>query len=124
VSLNTSKDRAEFARRLYNLRDMVERDGEIGNTIAKIEYLQREINKLDMQTFYSKDVNKRKRPDDVGDRGTGGNGRARRGGGTDCAELGAHGYEVEPQEMVDEKGYVIVKPIREVRQPLSTYTPR
>jgi hypothetical protein len=108
---------------------MVERDGEIGNTIAKIEELQNKINQLDMQTFYSKYVNKRKRPDgDVGDRGTNGHGRAWHGGATDCeelgAELGAHGYEVEPQEIKDENGYVIIEPFFKVCQPLSTYAPR
>ena len=77
-----------------------------------------------MQTFYSNDVNKRKRPDDdVGDRGTGENGRARRGGGAGHAELEAHGYEVEPQETYDEKGYVISERIPKVRQPLFTYVP-
>jgi hypothetical protein len=122
-SVNTPKNRAEFLRRLYNLRHMVEKDGEIGNTNTKIEHLQREIKKLGVQTFYSNNKRKRTGGGDAGDRGTGGNGRARGGGGRDCAEdLETHGYKVEPQDIVDEKGYVVVK--SQVRQPLSTYAPR
>jgi hypothetical protein len=68
-----------------------------------------------MKTLYTKDTNKRKRPDsDVGDRG---------GGTTDCAELGAQGYEVEQQDVVDDSGGVF-EPVFKVRQPLSTYAPR
>ena len=58
------------------------------------------------------------------DEGTRGNKRNRgdsddRGAeATDCMELEAHGYEVEPREVVDENGYVIME------QPHSTYAPR
>jgi hypothetical protein len=96
---------------------MMERDREIGNTMAKIKELQRKIDELEMQRLYFKDANKWT-DSDVGDRSTGGHGRAGHG---DCAELGAHGYEVEPQDIVDENGY---GPFIKVRRPLSTYATR
>ena len=59
--------------------------------------------------------NKRKRSDrDVSDKDT---------GGTDCAELETHDYVVEPQEIVDESGFVI-QTFNKVRQLFSTYAPR
>jgi len=78
-----------------------------------------------MKSFTTKDGTargtKRKRDNDVGDPGAGGGAEGR---GTDCAELRAHGYEVEPQDIEDETGSVIMKPLFNVRQPLSTYAPR
>jgi hypothetical protein len=40
-----------------------------------------------------------------------------------CVELGAHGYEVEPRDFVDEDG-IVMEPLFNVQQPLSTYAPR
>ena len=44
-------------------------------------------------------------------------------GATDCAELGAHGYEVEPQDFVYENG-IVMESLSNVRQPFSTYAQR
>ena len=95
--MNDSKGRAEFVRQLYNLRHMLERDEETGDTEAKIKELQNRINKhnkrFPMKSFNTEDMNKREHPEsDVDDRGGGG---ASGVGATVSAELGAHGYEVE-----------------------------
>ena len=112
---------------------MLERDEESEDAKAKIDQLQSKIEKYDneypMKSFNTKDSpgtnntgNKRKRPDrDVGDQGTGGG--AGSVDGTDCAELETYGYEVEPQDIVDESGFVI-QAFSKVRQPFSTYAPR
>jgi hypothetical protein len=110
---------------LYNLLHMLEREEETGDTGAKIRQLQKSIEKHNkehpMQSFNTKDTpgtnnpqgNKRRRGDDGG----GGAGE------TDSAELGAHGYEVEPRDLVDENG-IVMESLSDVRQPLSTYAPR
>jgi len=130
--LDTSVGRANFVRRLYNLRHELEKDEETEDAEAQIQRLQEAIMRHDkkhpIKSFYTKDNNnnKRKRPNnDVDNRGAGGG-----AGGvsaTDVAELGAHGYEVKPQagDIVDEKGGVIKAPSRsKVRQPLSSYALR
>jgi len=106
---------------------MLERDEETGDTEAKIKALQNRINNHDkrfpMKSFNTKDTDKRKRPDnDVDDRGAGGDGGAKGVCATECAELRAHGYEVEPRDVVDESG--TMESFFKVRQPLSTYAPR
>jgi hypothetical protein len=97
---------------------MLERENDDG-TNAKIKLLQEMVNEHDrkhhMETFSTKDHSKKRKLDD------------RNAGGvdaTDCAELEAHGYEVEPQDVVDEYGFVMEKFCNMVRQPLSTYAPR
>ena len=125
--MDTSVGRAKFVRQLYNLRHLLERDEKGEDTEAKIYQLQSKIEKYDkkyhMASFNTKDKkmgtnntgNKRKRSDrDVSDKDT---------GGTDCAVLETHGYEVEPQEIVDESGFVI-QTFNKVRQLFSTYAPR
>src|SRR6267154_4530657 len=76
-----------------------------------------------MRSFHTKDIpetnitqgNHRKRLDrDVDDRGAGGG--ATGVGATDCTELGAHGYEVEPRDVVDESRFVM-ESLSNVRQP-------
>jgi hypothetical protein len=73
-----------------------------------------------LKSFYAKDTsgtdNKQgnRRDRDVHNQGAGGD-----AGATDCLELGAHGYEVEPRDIVDESGFVIAM-FSQVRQPLST----
>ena len=108
---------------------MLERDEESEDTKAKIDQLQRKIERHDnafpMKSFNTNDKlgnnntgNKRKRPHrDGGDQGTGGG--AGSVGGTDYAELEAHGYGVEPQDIVDESGFVI-QAFSKVRQPFRT----
>ena len=87
-----------------------------------------------MKTFHTKNTpgpnnaqgkgSKRPRTDsDVDDRGVGGGGGAGGADATDCAELGAHGYEVEPRDFVDEDG-IVYESLSNVRQPLSPYAPR
>ena len=99
---------------------MLESEGEIGNIRAKIEELQSRIKQFPMKSFYAEDTNKGKRLDsDISSRGA----SERGGGATEDAELGAHGYEVEPQVIVDNKGGVI-EPFFKVRQPLFTYSLR
>jgi hypothetical protein len=109
---------------------MLERDKETEDTETKIQELQERIDDhnedFPMKSFHTKDTqgNKRKRPDrDVDDQGA--DGGAGGVDATDCAELGTHGYEVEPREVVDESGNVIMKPLFKVclRRPLSTYAP-
>ena len=57
--MKIAADRAKFLRRLYNLRDMLEREGGAGDTNQKIRLLQRKIDQYDsqnpMKTFYTKD---------------------------------------------------------------------
>jgi hypothetical protein len=128
--LNTSVERAKFVRQLYNLRDLLDRDEETEGSVAEIERLQDKINQRNeehtLKSFYTKDGNERRRlNDDVNGQGAGGCGGAGGVSGTDCAELGAHGYEVKPRagDIMDGKGGVM-KSYSKVRQPLSTYAPR
>jgi hypothetical protein len=110
---------------------MLERDEKDEDMEAKMTLLRNKIERHDdeypMNSFNTKETNnrnKRKRTDrDVSDKGTGGGGGAGSVGGTDCAELETHGYEVEPQDIVDESGFVI-QAFFKVWQPFSTYAPR
>jgi hypothetical protein len=115
--LDTSVGRAKFLRQLYNLRHVLERNKEAGDTEAKIQQLQNKIDQYDkkyyfMKSFYSKDSQGTNSQDVPST--------------TDCAEIRAHGYEVKPEagEIVDESGKYVLKPLYKVWQPLSTYTPR
>jgi hypothetical protein len=126
--LNTSAARAKFVRQLYNLHKMLEREKETKDTEAKIQELLSKISndKGRFKPFYTKDTraSKRKRTEsDVNDQDAGGG--AGGVGATDYAELGAHGYEVEPEEVVDESGNVIMEPFFKVClcRSLSTYAP-
>ena len=101
---------------------MLERDKEIGDTEATINELQTRINKhnkkFPMKSFHAR-MNRRKRSDsDVPGRSAGG------ADASDSAELEAHEYEVEPQDVVDEDGNVIMKPFFKVHQPPSNYAAR
>jgi hypothetical protein len=110
---------------------MLEKDEETGNTIEKTLELQLRIdrhnNQCPMMTFDSGGPDKnRRRTDpsyDVDDRGTGG-GTGGSALATECAELEAHGYEVESQDVMDESGCVMMEPIMKVGQLLSTYARR
>ena len=91
---------------------MLEMEEGDDDTKAKIRQLKRKIvqhnAKNPMEGFYSEDTQGKKR-------------KCR--GATDSAELGARGYELEPEEIVDEKGGVW-KILSNVRQPLSIYAGR
>jgi hypothetical protein len=115
---------------LYNLRDLLDRDEETEDSVAEIKRFQDKINQRNqehtLKSFYTKDGNERSRlNDDVNGQGAGGGGGAGGVSGTDCAELGAHGYEVKPRagDIMDGKGGVM-KLHSKVRLPLSTYAPR
>jgi hypothetical protein len=89
---------------LHNLRHVLETEEGTEDTEAKIRQLQNKIEKHDkqhpMKAFNTRDTrgNKRKRPNsDVDNRGA---------GGGQCAELEAHGYELAPQDILDESGGV------------------
>lgn len=111
-------------RQLYNLRHVLERDEENEDTKVKIRYCQDNIKqhnmKYPMKLPHIKDAlgndaqgNKKKRED--GERPSGNAGGVSE---TDYAELGAYGYEVEPQDIEDERGYAIMSFFK-VWQPLS-----
>jgi N-acetyl-anhydromuramyl-L-alanine amidase AmpD len=69
---------------------------------------------------HTEDSRKTKRKHTDGNASTGGTAAAE--DATGCAELAAYGYEVEPGEIVDEKGNAMIT-FSKVRQPPSTYTP-
>jgi hypothetical protein len=103
---------------------------EMEDTEMKIKQLQDKVkqhaDEHHMKWLYTKDSpgtnntqgNKRKRADD---RGAGGG--AEGASTAHCAELGEQGYEVEPQDIVDESGFVI-ESFSRVRQALSAYATR
>jgi hypothetical protein len=112
---------------LYNLLHLEVEGDEERNTIAQTDQLNKKILSLKLKSFHTKNKDgvqgtkqKRRRTDDGASAdGSGG------GGGqcaTDSAELGAHGYEVQSQVTVDDKGGTW-EPLFEVWRPLSTYTP-
>ena len=97
--MNSSANRAEFARQLYNFRHMLESEEPDYTSRAIIQQLKNRIEQYNRQhpmNSYHTDTQK--------DSGSAGVVDA-----TDCAGLGAHGYEVEPQAEVDEKGNVMMK---------------
>ena len=128
--LDTSSGRAKFARQLYNLWHILESE-QIDDTETKIQQFQNRIDQHNkdhkLKSFHTKDTS----GTTSGDNNTPGKKRKRSQGagedaggedGSDCAELGAHGYEVEPRDYVDEK-YVIAS-FTEVGQLPSTCAPR
>ncbi len=124
--MRNAVERAKFLRRLYNLRDMLEREGEAEDTEENIWLLQTKIvqyeRKYPMKSFHTEDP-----------LGTWNNNNQGAGGGAgglsarDFAELEEHGYEVNPGagDISDGEGGVM-KPLfsSKVRQPLSTWAPR
>jgi hypothetical protein len=83
---------------LYNLLHVLE-DEETEDTKMKIQQLGVKIDQYVTKSFPIKD------------------------GTNDRAELGAHGYEVEPQVIEDKSGFVI-ESFSKVRQALSAYATR
>jgi len=129
-SLNSSAGRAEFARQLYNLQDVLDAEGETEDMDA-FDKLRNTINKHDkkypLKSFCSRNNNsqgvKRKRPG--GNDGNSGAGGGAGGHATDCAELRAHGYEVKSEvgAIADESGEDVMELLSRVRRPLPGYTP-
>lgn len=120
--MKTVVDRARFIRQLYNLRAVLEvYEGEDEDEDLVREW-ENDVDHhslgTELKSFYfkvPKTGDKRKRPNtDVGSNGGAGGGAGDVGGGaggagvTDCAELRAHGYEVEPQGDIDGGGGVIM----------------
>jgi hypothetical protein len=107
---------------LYNLRHVLEREEETGDTEAKIRQLQDKIEKYNkghpMKSFHTKDA----RGNDTQENNTQRNRRKRGDGGagaTDSEKLGTHGYEIEPRDFVDDSGIVYESfSSSNVRQPL------
>jgi hypothetical protein len=101
--------RVTFMRQFYNLFHMLELDEDAEDTQNEIETLQDEIEQQDLKSLYTKDdINpkgkKRKRSgagDGAGERGGAGGVHAE-----DCADLGARGYEVKLEDIVDASGIV------------------
>jgi hypothetical protein len=92
---------------------MLERDEETEDTKAKIRELQKKIGQHEkeyhMMSFHTEGTSE---ANDSGEKNTEGNKRKHGDNtgvsATDCAGLRAHSYEVEPQDFVDESGFVIV----------------
>jgi hypothetical protein len=115
-------DHIKFTRQLYNLPYMSGGDGNaIFDARAKIEQLNDRISKSAMKSFHTKNTQgtgrKCSRISDGDDVGTGAS--AGSAGGADHAALRAHGYEVEPEDIVDASG-VVFEPLFKVWQPFST----
>jgi hypothetical protein len=116
---------------------MLEVEGEAEDTVKKVinlqEDIKRHVKQYSLKSFRTKGtqmvnistMNKRRRSDeDLSDgSATGG---AEGVNGADCAELRAHGYEVEPQakDIVDPDGKYVLQALCRVWHPLYTYTPR
>jgi hypothetical protein len=101
--------RVTFIRQFYNLFYMLEREEDAEDTENEIQELQDEILQNDIDSFHTKDTintegKKRKRSS------TGDSASAREGAGSvdaeDCAQLRVRGYEVEPEDFVDDSGIV------------------
>jgi len=132
--LDTPVGRAKFARQLYNLREMLEREGETEdmNAFNKLKgTIESHDKEFPMKSYSAKGAlggnnprgSKRKRPGDD-DPGAGAGARGVRA--TDCAELRAHGYEVklEAVAIAGESGEHEMELLSRVRQPLPTHSLR
>ena len=119
--------RVEFARQFYNILHLdVEDNKDTREKTNKLSYdVVSNASKFNLKSFYStygtQGVKKKRAcTDDVDD-------ASEDGGDEDtaeCIELRAHGYEVEPQVVVDSHAGTWL-PLFEVWQPSSTYyTPR
>jgi hypothetical protein len=107
---------------------VLEREKYTEDTEAKIRQLKDKIEKHNkvyrMESFHTKDTrgNNTQGNNSQGNRRKRGDGGA---GATDSAELGAHGYEIEPRDFVDDSGIVYESfSSSNVRQPLCSYAPR
>ena len=104
--MNNRDGRVEFARQLHNLLHLGVEDDEARETQAETSLLDYRIQSVEeLKSFHTKN--------DTGSGGGGGQGTA------NSAELGAHGYEVGSQVIVDDGG--TWEPLFKVWRPLSTY---
>ncbi|KAI9512084.1 hypothetical protein F5148DRAFT_1365582, partial [Russula earlei] len=107
-SFGTSDGRIEFARQLYNLNYMLEGANEGKDTETNVDRFKEKIlihsKKFILKSMFSKGTKKNADKTDDG-AGTGG-GRGAGAGSADAAdhmEFRAHGYEVEPEVVVDNR---------------------
>jgi hypothetical protein len=110
---------------LYNLRHVLESEEADDMTEDMIQQLEDRIEQYcqahPLDSFHAKDTRNIKRKRLGSDASSGGSAGVE--DATDCAELAAHSYQVEPRAVVDDKGGVMMT-FSKVGQPLSTYAPR
>jgi hypothetical protein len=124
--LNQPSGRVEFIRHFYNL--LSANSDEEANTSTTIAELNRKIANRNMMSMHTKEAtknNSRKRARTAGDGSEGGGGRGDRGGGggSDDRQLRAHGYEVRPEDFVDDFG-MLWQSLDKVSVTFSFYSPR
>jgi hypothetical protein len=111
--------RVRFARQLYNFLSVLGAEGEV--TMTPIQRLNEKItehaNKYGMKSLMTKKSKKKKDGQESGGGAGAGVGDA---SATDSEDLGAHGYEVKSDVIVDNKGGTF-EPFFKVWQPFCTY---
>jgi len=122
--LNTPVGRVEFARQLYNFLSVLGEEGEITKT--PIQQLKEKItdhqNKYGMKSLMTKKSKKKndgREGDGDGD-GAGAGASVEGTSAADSEDLRAHGYEVKPDVIVDNKGGTF-EPFFKVWRPFCTY---
>jgi hypothetical protein len=100
---------------------MLEEEEEAEDTQKEIKELQLQIKQRSLKSLYTKDdantKGKKRKRSGAGD-GAGGRGGAAGVGAGDSADLRARGYEVEPEDIVDDSG-IVYELLFKVWQPLS-----
>jgi hypothetical protein len=113
-----------LASQLHNLLHLEIEEDEDTDTKSNIHEFDQRILSVQLKSLHTKDDTQRTKRKSRRSDGSVGAGRSGGGGGqgtTNNADLRAHGYEVQPQVIVDANGGII-EPLYEVWQPLSTYT--
>ncbi|KAI0245824.1 hypothetical protein BJV78DRAFT_1259964 [Lactifluus subvellereus] len=126
--LNTSVGRVKFVHQLYNLLHVSVGGEEAEDTKATIEQLKDKILKQNeespMKSFHTKEGTQGQGTKGKGAHTGGGAGAGAGGAGAaDCAELRAHGYEVNPEVIVDDKGIAWEKLFKMPSHILTVYRP-
>ncbi|KAI9512458.1 hypothetical protein F5148DRAFT_1373161 [Russula earlei] len=110
-SFVTSDGRIEFARQLYNLHYMLEGANEGKDTEANVDRFKEKIlkhnEKFSLKSMFSKGT--KRNADETEDGASTSGSRGAGAGSADAAdhmEFRAHGYEVEPEVVVDNRGNV------------------
>jgi hypothetical protein len=124
--LNIPVGRVKFERQFYNFLSVLEEEGEV--TMSPIKQLNDRIEvykgKYGMKSFMTKKSKGKDGRDGAGagaGAGIGGAGAGVGGAGAaDSEDLGAHGYEVKADVMVDNKGGTF-EPFFKVWRPFCTY---
>jgi hypothetical protein len=117
--LNIPVGRVKFERQFYNFLSVLEEEGEV--TTTPIKQLNDRIEdykgKFGMKSLMTK---KSKRKDGRDGAGAGAGAGVGGAGAADSEDLGAHGYEVKADVMVDNKGGTY-EPFFKVWRPFCTY---